>query len=218
MCRPPKMTAKKLVKAPRCVVCSHPERARIEFGKVSGASLDNLALTFKVSRDSIHRHCLNHLSDDDRSNYLASVPLKELADKAAAEGTSVLDNLSIVRSTLMRSFQVAASVGDRSGTATLAGKLTDVLRTIGNLTGELGSMAVKNLMINNSTTILNSPVFASLQANLLHALAPFPEARAAVVAALLTMDESQPMKIIEQIPSTQSSATGTAPNVTTIDN
>ena len=208
------MTARKLVKAPRCHVCNHPERARIEFGHVSGVSLDSLAANFKLSRDAIWRHCQKHLTDNDRSTYLAAVPLKELAEKAAVEGVSVLEHLSIVRATLMRSFQLAASVNDRVGTAALAGRLTECLRSIGQLTGELNSMAVNNLTINNTTNILNSPVFASLQANLLHALAPYPEARAAVVMALRQIDDQKeaPMKTIEHIPAAES------PTLKVVDN
>jgi hypothetical protein len=195
------MTQRKLIKIPQCKVCNHIDRARIEFGHVSGISLDSLAANFKLSRDSIWRHCQKHLTDNDRSEYLAAVPLKELAEKAAVEGMSVLEHLSIVRATLMRQFQLAASVNDRQGTATLAGRLTEVLRAIGQLTGELGSMAVNNLTINNTTNILNSPIFATLQANMLHALAPYPDARAAVVMALRAMDEQNaPMKTIEHNP------------------
>ena len=75
----------------------------------------------------------------------------------------------------MTQFQLAASVNDRNATAILAGRLTEVLREIGRASGELGSMAANNITINH-TTIMNSPVFATLQANLLTALAPFPEA------------------------------------------
>jgi hypothetical protein len=209
------MTAKKLIKAPRCVVCAHTERSRIEFGRVSGASLDSLAATFKISRDAIWRHCNKHLSDDARADYLAAVPLKDLAAAAAEEGVSVLQHLSIVRATLMRSFQLAASVNDKQGVATLAGRLTETLRAIANITGEMGNLAANSINITNNTTILNSPVFASLQANLLGALAPFPEARAAVVMALHAMDEPTPMKLIA-IPSTQSSTTGTSPHETSV--
>jgi hypothetical protein len=104
---------------------------------------------------------------------------------------------------LMTQFQLAASLNDRNATATLAGRLTEVLRAIGSISGELGSMSVNNLTINN-TTVLHSPIFASLQANLLHALAPFPEARAAVVNALRTMDEQNApaesaMKVVEHV-------------------
>jgi hypothetical protein len=210
------MTARKLVVKKRCIVCNHIERARIEFAHVSGASLDSIAAQFKVSRDAIWRHCNSHLTDNDRSEYLAAVPLKELAEKAAVEGMSVLEHLSIVRATLMRQFQLAASVNDRQGTATLAGRLTECLRAIGQLTGELGSMVANNLTINNNNTmILNSPVFANLQANLLHALAPYPDARAAVVMALRQMDEQNepPMKTIEHTPVAEF-ATGATAHVT----
>jgi hypothetical protein len=200
------MTSKKLVKVPKCHVCSHVDRAQIEFRHVSGASLDSIAAQFKISRDAIWRHCSKHLTDNDRSAYLAAVPLKDLAERAAVEGMSVLEHLSIVRATLMRQFQLAASINDRQGTATLAGRMIECLRTIGQLTGELGNMAVNNLTINNTTNILNSPIFATLQANLLHALAPFPDARAAVVMALRQMDEinAPPMKTIEHISEAES--------------
>jgi len=179
------MTARQLVKAPRCVVCAHPERARIEFGKVSGASLDSLALTFKISR--------------------AAVPMKDLAEKAAVEGVSVLEYFSIIRGVLMAQFQFAHSINDRVAVSTLAGRLNEVLRSIGSISGELGGMAAHSINITNNVNILNSPIYATLQANLLTALAPFPEARAAVVQALREIDQQQnaPMKTIEHLPATE---------------
>jgi hypothetical protein len=199
------MTARKLTTAKRCTVCSHPDRVLIEATRIAGASLDTISAKYKVSRDSIWRHMSKHVSDDLRAEYLAAIPLKELAERAAVEGVSVLDHFRIVRSVLMTQFQLAASVNDRNACATLAGRLTEVLRAIGSISGEMSNLAVNNLTINNTTNILNSPIFASLQANLLHALAPFPEARGAVVAALRQMDEANPpMKTIEHIPSPES--------------
>jgi hypothetical protein len=52
-------------------------------------------------------------------------------------------------------------------------------------------------------------VYASLQANLLQALAPYPDARAAVVQALRQIDHQQdapPMKMLEHIPATEFAA------------
>ncbi len=62
---------------------------------------------------------------------------------------------------------------------------------------------------------LNSPVFATLQANLLHALAPFPEARMAVVNAFRQMDKQNAplMRTIEHIPLAES-ATRVADSLT----
>jgi hypothetical protein len=203
------MTRRKAIKAPRCTVCSHPDRALIEQTRIAGASLDNIATRYNVSRDAIWRHMGRHVSDDQRADYLAGIPMKEVAEKAATEGVSVLQYFSIIRATLMTQFQLAASVNDKNATAILAGRLTEVLREIGRITGELGSMAANSITINN-LNVLNSPVFATLQANLLHALAPFPEARAAVVAALRQMDEPSTMKAIEHIPAAESSTKAAA--------
>jgi hypothetical protein len=204
------MTARKIARSPRCSICSHADRALIEQTRIAGASLDTIAAKYGVSRDSIWRHMGKHVSEDLRAEYLAAVPMKELAAKAATEGVSVLQYFSIIRGVLMQQFQLASSVNDRNAVSTLAGRLTEVLRAIGSISGEMGNMAVNNLTINN-VSIMNSPVFASLQANLLHALAPFPEARAAVVNALRQMDEQNapPMKTIENNPLAES-ATGVA--------
>src|ERR1700724_1249556 len=204
------MTRRKITKAPRCTICSHADRVLIEQTRIAGASLDTIAAKYNVSRDSIWRHMSKPVSEDLRAEYLAGIPMKELAEKAATEGVSVLQHFAIIRATLMRQFQLAASVNDKNATAILAGRLTEVLREIGRITGEMGSMAANSITITN-LTVMNSPVFATLQANLLHALAPFPEARAAVVMALRQMDEQNttPMKTIEHFPVAES-ATGVA--------
>lgn len=175
-----------LRKGPTCGICRHPSRVLIEQTRIAGASLDTIAKKYGVSRDSIHRHCSRHIPDDLKASYLAGIPLKDLAAKAASEGISVLEYLSLVRATLMTEFQLAAAVHDRHATGALAGRLTEVLRAIGSISGELGSMAT-SLTINN-VSIMNNPMLANLQANMLRALAPYPDARAAVIGALRQMD------------------------------
>jgi hypothetical protein len=175
-------------KDPVCSICKHEHRVLIESTRIAGASLDNISSKYNVSRDAVFRHMHAHVPEDLRAEYLSAVPLKELAVKAATEGISVLQNLSIVRSVLMNQLQLAASVNDRHGTSALAGRLNETLRTIGQLSGELGEMATRSITVNGNINILNSPVLANLQANLLKALAPFPEARNAVIAALKAMD------------------------------
>jgi hypothetical protein len=59
----------------------------------------------------------------------------------------------------------------------------EVLRAIGSISGQMDNMAVNNLTTTNNVNVLNSPIFATLQANLLQALAPYPNARAAVSAS-----------------------------------
>jgi hypothetical protein len=175
-------------KGPQCTVCRHPDRSRIEATRVAGASLDSISAKYKISRDAIWRHCTNHIPEDLRAQYLADVPVRELAQKAAAEGISVLQYLSLIRGTLISEFQLAAAVHDRHATSALAGRLNEVLRSIGAISGELGDMARSITINGNVVNIMNHPQLANLQANLLRALAPFPEARAAVIGALRAMD------------------------------
>jgi len=128
-----------------------------------------------------------HVSEDAKAQYLANVPIAELAQLAASEGTSVLEYASLVRSILMSEFQLASQAHAHHATSALAGRLTEVLKLIGGLSGEMSELA-RSVTINGNINIMNHPQLANLQANLLRALAPFPEARNAVIAALRAMD------------------------------
>jgi hypothetical protein len=182
-------------KGPACSVCTHRDRVRIEASRVAGVSLDNLAKKFGCGRDSIHRHMHDHVSEDQRSQYILEVPLQDLAKAAADEGVSVLEYLSIVRATLLQQFQLAAAANDKNGVGILAGRLTEVLREIGKLTGEiLRAPAVQN--ITNTVNFAASPLFLDLQQMLIRRLANHPEAMAAVVEGLRELENRsapQPM-------------------------
>jgi hypothetical protein len=84
----------------RCAVCRHPERARIELLRADGAAYEALSKKFGVHRDAIWRFWRDHVSTETKGQYFAGpIQLHELAQRAAAEGLSLLDYLSIVRST-----------------------------------------------------------------------------------------------------------------------
>lgn len=185
-------TRRAIVKA-RCTICRHPERSRIELAHVSGVSLDHIAAKFGATRDAIWRHARNHMTEDDRAMYLADVNLTEVAERANSESLSLLDYLSIVRATLMCQMQMAAGLNDRHATAVLAGRLTEVLKEIGKLTGELLRMSPTHVT-NNTAVFLASPHYASLERMLIDRLAPFPDALASVVDGLRSL-ESQPTDV-----------------------
>ena len=180
----PKLKSKK---GPACTVCRHPDRTRIEATRVAGASLDAIAAKFAISRDALHRHMHKHVPEDVRLQYITEVPIKELAQRAANEGVGLLDYFAIMRGVLLQQFQLAASVNDKNGTAVLAGRLTEVLREIGKITGELmRSPAVQN--ITNTVNFINSPIFTDLQTMLIRRLAGHPDAMAAVVEGLRELE------------------------------
>ena len=178
----------------RCQICSHPERHRIETLRLAGATADALVARFTDigARDSVYRHMEKHVTPDVKAALIADVPLKELADRAVAESMSLLDYLSLVRSTVMSQMIGAASINDRSGTAKLAGRAVEVLAEIGRLTGELMSSApVTNITNNNFAVFMASPMMARLEVMLLDRLAPHPAALQAVLAGLEDLDSEE---------------------------
>jgi hypothetical protein len=164
---------------PQCTVCAHPDRWRVELLRAGGASLDSLAAKFGLKRASIHRHWRNHVTPEAKAKFLCGpAELETLASKAATEGESVLDYLRMVRTVLVGQMASMSEANDARGAAFVGGQLTRTLETIARVTGEIGQLA-QSLTINNSVVLVEHPQFIQLEAALLRALGPFPDARAA---------------------------------------
>lgn len=153
-----------------------------------GASAVAVGRKFGVTHDAVTRHWNRHVSQERKAQIIAGpIKLHQLAERAAAEGMSLLDYLALIRSTLLSQFSAAAEAGDKHGTATLAGRLLECLREIGRLTGELSRVGGVN--VTNNTLILGSPFVAELQSMLIQTLAPFPDARAAVITGMRALEQ-----------------------------
>jgi hypothetical protein len=175
----------------RCQVCRHDDRWRIELLRAGGASLDSLAAKFNVNRDALWRHWTRHVTDEAKASYLCGpTDMAKLAEKAALEGDSVLDYLRMCRSTLVAQMAAMNEAGDARGAAYVASQLTKTLECMARVTGELGDLAKSTVfnVTNNVAVLTEHPAFAKMQATMLRALGPYPEARQAVVAALRDLD------------------------------
>jgi hypothetical protein len=90
---------------------------------------------------------------------------------------------------LFAQLQTAAAHGDMAQVNNTSRALTEILRELGKLTGEiLNAAPVTNNITNNYATFIASPAFAELQAMLVQQLAPFPDALNAVLAGLDSLD------------------------------
>jgi hypothetical protein len=176
----------------------------MELLKAGGASLDSLANKFNVSRDAIDRHWHRHVSAEAKASYLCGpAELAGLAEKAAREGDSVLDYLRMCRVVLTSQLSAMSDAGDARGAAYVTGQLVRTLEAIARVTGELGDLARSTISITNNIGILEAhPAFARAQSAMLRALAPYPEARNAVVTALRNLDSETAE------PATAATATG----------
>jgi hypothetical protein len=187
--------------ANRCAVCRNPERPRIEALHCAGVSLDKLSEQFSLHRDAIWRHMGRHVTDDRKAGYLIGAgKIAQLAEYAAEESTSLIDYYAILRSALFFQLDRLAAKNDHAGVSAIAARLTDVLREIGRVTGQVSTIANSTVVnIQNNIAVLNSPPFADLQAGLLQVCAAHPDARSDIIALFKRLDEKYtptPMKTV----------------------
>jgi hypothetical protein len=180
-----------------CKVCEHLECARIELACASGKSERKVAAEFGLRRDSVRRHWQNHVSGARKAELIGGpVVIAKLAERAAEEDRSLLDYLSILRSELLHLFLAAKDRGLTFDAASIAQRLLNVLEAIGRLNGQLRQAGITVNVANSvnswPTVVLNDPQIIKMQSAIIRALSPFPEARAAVVAALRDLDAQTP--------------------------
>jgi hypothetical protein len=112
-----------------------------------------------------------------------------MAELAAAENLALVDYLRILRSTLLAMFSATSEAGDAHATAALSGRLLDVLREIGKITGEI--TRASSIVVNNNVAVLiSSPFFTDLEASLVKLAARHPQARADIVGILRDLENA----------------------------
>jgi hypothetical protein len=164
----------------QCTVCSHRERAALDLALARSVSMGALARRYSLGEDALYRHRKNHLTPALKAKLLAGPSLEgvDLDRLREVEGQSLLQNLIAIRQRLFAALDFAEEHGDANQTARVTSQLHKNLEITGALLGEL------NVGGQHVTNILIQPQYLTLRVNLLAALAPFPEARQAVAAAL----------------------------------
>jgi len=181
----------------RCTICRHLERQRIELAMAAGTSKRAVAERFGVGQDAAWRHWRGHVPPHLKAAYVTKSlrPGVELARLVEEEGGGVLEHLKAVRMKLLVMLDSAIEHGDRNAAALLSGRLHENFGMTARLTGELMKHAPPGSI--TQINIQTSPQFLTLQARLVQALAPFPDARRAVIAAFQALD-ALPSPVIEQ--------------------
>ena len=170
----------------RCQGCNHLERPRIERLIAAGASIKGTARKFEIDYHALRRHWLNHVPTEARAAYIAGAGAtkNQLETVVADESLALIDHYRIVRGGLYKGFGAATEVGDSNALALLAGRLHENLRDCGRLTGELQ----RGPLLNVQNNILINPDYPKAIARIVGAVAPYPEARQAVIAPLRDLE------------------------------
>jgi transposase-like protein len=175
------MARRRNVPSGTCTVCPHLERTRAELLLAEGASFASVARKYSVNRESLRRHWLNHVSAERKASLvIGPVQRAALAARVSEENSGVLDHLKIVRAGLYALYDAAVTAGDRTTGAMLAGRLHENLAAVARLTGQLAMSPL--VQVNQTNIFMHDPAFAGFMADLIRALSPFPDARAAVLA------------------------------------
>jgi hypothetical protein len=180
----------------RCQGCNHLERMRIERLLAAGASIKGTARKFEIDYHALRRHWINHVSAEARAAYIAGAGATkdQLEEIVADESLALIDHYRIVRSALYKGFSAASELGDGNSLALLAGRLHENLRDCGRLTGELQHGPLLNIQNN----VLLNPDYTRAIAQIVSAVAGYPEARDAIIAALRDLDAtSAPTPVLE---------------------
>lgn len=159
-----------------CSVCAHPEREAIDLELARARTNRDIARKWGVTKSSVHRHRQDH------------VPPR-VVDRARTEtigrAEDILRELHELQVVARSILSKASTAGDlRAATGAIA-QVRSNLELIARLLGELKEGPSVNLIV--------SPEWGSLRAAILEALVPFPEARTAVVKALLRREGASGM-------------------------
>ena len=180
----------------RCQGCKHLERVRIERLLAAGASMKGTARKFAIDYHALRRHWVNHVSTEARAAYIAGAGATkdQLEAIVADESLAIIDHYRIVRGGLYKGFGAASEIGDGNALALLAGRLHENLRDCARLTGELQ----RGPLLNIQNNVLVNPDYMKAIVRIVSAVAPYPEARAAVIMALRDLDSaSDPLPALE---------------------
>jgi hypothetical protein len=170
----------------RCQGCNHVERVRIERFLAAGASIKGAARKFTIDYHALRRHWVNHVSPEARATYIAGAGATkdQLEEIVADESLGLIDHYRIVRGALYKGFSAASELADGNSMALLAARLHENFRDCGRLTGELQ----RGPLLNIQNNVLVNPDYTRAIARIVSAVAPYPEAREAVIAALRDLD------------------------------
>ena len=195
------MTREKGSRTGRCQGCNHIERVRIERLLAAGASIKAAARKFAIDYHALRRHWRNHVSAEARAAYLAGAGASkdQLEAIVADESLALIDHYRIVRGTLYKGLSAASELGDGNAVGLLAGRLHENFRDCGRLTGELQHGPLLNIQNN----VLITADYTRAIARIVSAVAPYAEAREAVVAALRDLDAASPSPPRWRIPGRQ---------------
>lgn len=153
-----------------CSLCRSGSREGIDHAVVDGDSLRDIAGRFGTSRSSVFRH----------RQHVSQALMKAAEVREVTVAGSILERLQRAHEEAWAILEEGRRDEDQEVRLRALARIERQLELEGRLLGELQAAPVVNLVL--------TPDWLRIRSALLDALAPFPEARAAVASALRTLD------------------------------
>jgi len=151
----------------KCSICNHPQGNEIDAAVIAGSSYRDIARQFGVTPGALGRHVKNHL--------VATLAAARDADRVA-RGDDLLDQVADLQRQAQEIKDKALEAADLKTALVGIRELVRIVTLLAKLRGELNANPVVNVLV--------SPEWTATRTALMRALEPYPDARAAVVAAL----------------------------------
>jgi len=159
----------------RCTVCRHAKHALIDRQILAGRPAAEVAQKFNLNPRAVQRHVAAHLRQAVQAEANERV-------EAGGEALSLLATAEGLLGRVQAMMDHAEARGDLRAATGCAKELRGCLELLGKLTG---GIAAPSATIN----LVQAPEFAALQARIMMALRPFPDASRAVAQALAIPQE-----------------------------
>jgi len=151
----------------KCSICNHSRGDAIDAAVIAGESYRHIAAQFHVSPTALGRHVRGHL--------VATLAAAREAERVA-HGDDLLDQVGDLQRQAQAVKDKAEEAGDLKTALVGIRELVRIVELLAKLRGTLDTRSVVNVLVSSDWT--------STRTALMRALEPYPEARAAVVAAL----------------------------------
>lgn len=158
----------------QCSICIHPDRAEIDKALVAGEPLRDIAGRCPVSRSALHRHKQDHLP-----GHL----VKAAEEEDLAQAIDVVRQLKAINAACLEILQKSRADGKHAISLRAVDRIHKQIELQARLLGELQEGGPQ-------VNVLVAAEWTEIRLQIFQALEPYPEARAAVAAALVSQDQS----------------------------
>jgi len=155
--------------ANKCSICSRDDCQQITEDILSGVTYREISEKYGCSLGAIHRH----------KQHSVVQPVPVLSEIDVTNQMQVMVRIAELNKRADQIYKASVKNDDRLNALRALKELRGILELYSKLTGELSTQA-----IHQHLHVTASPEWATLRHKILEALAPFPEARRAVIRAI----------------------------------